>query len=232
MTAPEIVVLLDPAAVAAEAVRRFVVACSHGARTNIALAGGSTPKVAYEQLGGPHSGDVSWGRVALYFGDERCVAPTDPQSNYRMVKETLLDPLQAKGLQPGRVERMEGELDPDEAAGRYAAKVEGITFDLVMLGMGPDGHTASLFPGAAELGKHGVALATEAPHLGVRRLTLGYDKINAARMVLVTVTGADKAAALAQAVDGPTGAVPLRDVRPTQGNLVIVCDRAAASRLA
>lgn len=232
MTAPEIIVLDDPAAVAAEAARRFIVACSHGHRVNLALAGGSTPKAAYELLGGPRSGDVSWGSVALYFGDERCVPPTDAQSNYRMVNETLLQPLSAKGLRPGHVDRMEGELEPDEAAARYAAKIDGVTFDLVMLGMGPDGHTASLFPGSAELQKHGIVLATEAPHLGVRRLTLAYDRINAARTVLVTVTGAEKAESLAMAVDGPPGAVPLRDVRPTQGNLVIVCDRAAASRLA
>ncbi|MEO6952676.1 MAG: 6-phosphogluconolactonase [Polyangia bacterium] len=232
MTAPEIIVLEDAAAVAADAVRRFIQVCSRGERVNIAMAGGSTPKAAYHLLGGPHSGDVHWGRTALYFGDERCVPPTDEQSNYRMVKDALLDPLLAKGIKAGHVERMEGELDPDEAASRYAGKVEAVTFDLVMLGMGPDGHTASLFPGAAELAKHGVALATEAPHLGVRRLTLTYDKINAARLVLVTVTGAEKAESLAKAVNGPPGAVPLRDVRPTQGNLVIVCDRQAASRLA
>ena len=232
MTAPEIIVLDDPNAVAAEAAQRFVAVCSRGERIHVAMAGGSTPKAAYRLLGGERSGDVPWGRTALYFGDERCVAATDEQSNYRMVKEALLDPLRAKGLQPGHVERMEGELEPDEAARRYAEKVDSITFDLVMLGMGSDGHTASLFPGAAELGRHGVALATEAPHLGVRRLTLTYDKINAARLVLVTVTGADKAESLGRAVNGAPGAVPLRDVRPTQGNLVILCDRPAASRLA
>ena len=132
-------VLDDPDRVAAAAADLVAAAIEGGTRT-LVLAGGSTPKRAYQLLAGR---PLAWGRVTALFGDERCVAPDDPESNYRMAHETLLD-----RVHPGSVHRMPGELGAETAAGLYDPIVRGLSpLDLVLLGMGPDGHTASLFPG-------------------------------------------------------------------------------------
>jgi 6-phosphogluconolactonase len=235
---PNVVVLADGAAVAAETARRFVAATKDSGEIAIALAGGSTPKAAFKLLAAEHADAVDWSRVALYFGDERCYPPDHPDSNYRMTKENLIDPLAARFKKPRRVVRIEGELDPDEGARKYADALRALPsenglprFSLVLLGMGPDGHTASLFPGASILRAGGLVAATAEPHLGVRRISLTYATLNAARSILVSATGREKAASLSLALDGPPGAVPLRDVRPTNGQMTVLCDAPAASAL-
>lgn len=239
MIRPELVVLDDPAAVAAAAAQRVI----DGVRSSIgpyslSLAGGSTPKAAYSLLSGPRVDELDWSRVGIYFGDERCYPPEHADSNFRMATTTLLVPLGRAGHSPRLVARIEGELDPDEAAKRYAEKLRALperagapSLDLVLLGMGPDGHTASLFPGASILRAGGTVAATAEPHLGVRRISLTYTALNAAREIVVLVTGADKAASLKLALDGAPGTVPLRDVRPIEGRMTVLCDRAVANAL-
>jgi 6-phosphogluconolactonase len=236
--APELVVLPDPAAVAAEAARRIVaeIAATNGPFA-LALAGGSTPRAVYALLAGRHVAEVDWARVAIYFGDERCVPPEHAESNFRMATATLFVPLAQSGHSPRLIARMQGEIDPDEAAQEYAARLRHLpqrdghpVFDLVLLGMGPDGHTASLFPGSSALLAEGNVAATDQAHLGVRRISLTYPVLNAAKHVLVLVTGAEKAPALRLALEGPPGAVPMRDVRPSEGAMTMLVDRAAAAQ--
>jgi 6-phosphogluconolactonase len=233
---PEVVVVEDAAAAAAEAARR-VVDSTRGAAGpfSLALAGGSTPKAAYALLSGSLAAEVDWARVSIFFGDERGVPPEHPDSNFRMATVALFAPLAAAGHSPRAIARIEGELYPDLAARRYADKLAALprrgdvpSIDLVLLGMGPDGHTASLFPASPLLRSTEWVAATSEPHLGCRRISLCYPTLNAAREIVVLVTGAEKRASLAQALDGAPGAVPLRDVRPTQGRMTVVCDRAAA----
>jgi 6-phosphogluconolactonase len=236
---PQIVVLDDAVAVAAETAARVIGAAQDGGESfSLALSGGSTPKAAFAILSGARAGEIDWPRVALYFGDERCVPPEHDDSNFRMATAALFVPLAARGYSPRSIARIEGELDPDEAARRYAAKLDALpksggapVLDLVLLGMGPDGHTASLFPGSPALESRATVLATAEPHLGYRRITLGYPTLNAARQVVVAVTGAEKADKLKLAIDGPPHAVPLRDVRPESGRMIVLCDRAAAAHL-
>ena len=193
-------VLEDPAG---EAVDRLAAAA--GAGEQIVLTGGSTARLAYERLA---ARDVDWSRCTLWFSDERCVPPDDERSNYGMARDALFDRL--PGEAPD-VRRIPGELGPDAGAAAYetelrAAFGEGIPrFDLVLLGLGPDGHCASLFPGDPALEERerlavGVARAGLAPL--VPRVTLTLPVLNAARQVLFLVTGADKAAAAARAFAG------------------------------
>jgi len=210
-------VLDDPDRVAAAAADLVAAAIEGGTRT-LVLAGGSTPKRAYQLLAGR---PLAWGRVTALFGDERCVAPDDPESNYRMAHETLLD-----RVHPGSVHRMPGELGAETAAGLYDPIVRGLSpLDLVLLGMGPDGHTASLFPGHPALEAAGCAVAViGAPQPPPDRVSLTLGALREARRVVFLVTGADKAEALALAKRGevPSGMVPGAEY---------LVDRAAAARL-
>lgn len=246
-TAPEVVVVDDPAGVAREGARRFATAVTNAisarGRATIALSGGSTPARLYDALAVPDDTTrlpVDWTRVHLYFGDERCVPPDHADSNYRMAREHLLEriPVPSAG-----VHRIEAERDPDDAAARYEARLsEGLApgpgafprFDLVLLGLGPDGHTASLFPGTAALGERTRScVANRVPALAAMRITLTFPVLNAARDVLFLVTGSEKAAALARALD-PDALVsdcPARGVSPIGGRQAYLVDRAAASRL-
>jgi 6-phosphogluconolactonase len=196
-------VLDDSAEVAAAAARLIADALGGGART-LVLAGGSTPKRCYELLAGM---DVAWGRVTVLFGDERCVPPTDAESNYRMVREALLD-----RVAPANVHRMPGELGAEEAAAEYDRLLGRLgLLDLLLLGVGPDGHTASLFPGRPEVDAEGWAVAVhDAPKPPPDRVSLTLGTLQAAHRVLVLATGADKAAAVAKAQRGdvPAGMIP------------------------
>jgi 6-phosphogluconolactonase len=196
-------VLDDSAEVAAAAARLIADALGGGART-LVLAGGSTPKRCYELLAGM---DVVWGRVTVLFGDERCVPPTDAESNYRMVREALLD-----RVAPANVHRMPGELGAEEAAAEYDRLLGRLgLLDLLLLGVGPDGHTASLFPGRPEVDAEGWAVAVhDAPKPPPDRVSLTLGTLQAAHRVLVLATGADKAAAVAKAQRGdvPAGMIP------------------------
>jgi 6-phosphogluconolactonase len=176
---------------------------------SIALSGGSTPKHLFGLLAQAGRGALPWDHIELWWGDERAVPPDHPDSNYGMARAALIEPL---GLDPAHVHRIAGELDPAAAARAYedelvAALGAPASFDLVLLGMGPDGHTASLFPGSPALDETQrwvVANLVTSPlvHGTATRITLTAPAINAARHVRFLVTGADKAASLAQVLEG------------------------------
>jgi 6-phosphogluconolactonase len=206
--------------------------CAH-----LALAGGSTPRAVNALLAAqPLRDALDWSRVVFWFGDERCVPPDDPDSNYRMNAETLLAPLE---IPAAHVHRMRGEDDPAAAAADYAALLIGALgdmpqLDLILLGMGPDGHTASLFPGTVrDLAHSGLTLGHYVPQLDRWRLTLTPTTINAARHVAITAGGAEKAGALAAVLEGPHDpeTYPAQLVRPHAGELRWLVDAAAASKL-
>jgi 6-phosphogluconolactonase len=192
----------------------------------LALSGGSTPRPAYERLAAEPA--VPWNAVDVYFGDERAVPPTHPASNYRMAREALLDRL---GLPPGRVHRMEAdEADLEAAAARYAALLPD-RLDVLVLGMGPDGHTASLFPRSPALQeKQRKVVPAESPVLPVHRLTVTPPVIASARRVAVITAGVAKAPVVAQALRGPWRPEELPAQLAREGTWLI--DRAAAAALA
>ena len=210
-------ILDDAAGVASLAAELVAEALRAGART-LALAGGTTPARAYQLLARM---PLDWGRVVVLFGDERCVPPGHPDSNYRMARETLLDQ-----VFPMTVHRMPGELGPDEGARLYEGVVRANSpLDLVLLGIGPDGHTASLFPGHPELRAAGHAVGVRAaPKPPPERISLTLTALREARRVVVLATGEDKADAIALARDGvvPAGMIPEAEY---------LLDRAAAARL-
>ena len=199
---PEFQVLATPEDVARAAADQIVVALNGGAST-LALAGGNTPKRCYELLAGS---DVRWGRVTVLFGDERCVPPDHPDSNYRIARQALLDT-----VSPATVHRIPGELGPDEAAEAYDAIVGALApLDVVLLGAGEDGHTASLFPGHPEVQAKGWAVGVRnAPKPPPDRVTLTLPALQGARRVIVLATGAGKADAVARARRGevPSGMI-------------------------
>ncbi|HEV2034643.1 MAG TPA: 6-phosphogluconolactonase [Candidatus Dormibacteraeota bacterium] len=188
----EFTVLESPEDVAEAAAADIAEAIREGARS-LVLAGGTTPRRCYELLA---QREVEWGRVTLLFGDERCVHPDHPDSNYRMVRETLLS-----RVAPATVHRIPGELGPDEAASAYAHVIAGLVpLDVVLLGIGEDGHTASLFPGHPELEADGWAIGVRhAPKPPPLRVTLTLKALRGARRVIILATGAGKADAVARA---------------------------------
>ncbi|MFN2463593.1 MAG: 6-phosphogluconolactonase [Candidatus Dormibacteria bacterium] len=199
----------------------------------LVLAGGRTPRAAYELLAGEMAAEVDWRRVTLYFGDERCVPPDDPASNYRMVRETLVLPLKLPSL---AVRRMAGEVAPDNAAAEYDVEVRRAiedrqpAFDLVLLGMGPEGHTASLFPGDPALDeRHRTCVHVQVAAEPADRLTLTPTALSSTRQVLFLVTGDDKSEALAE-VFRDQSAVPAAVVSRLAPTRFLV-DEAAASRV-
>ncbi|BDE06112.1 6-phosphogluconolactonase [Vulcanimicrobium alpinum] len=206
-------------------------------RAHLALAGGSTPRAMNALLAAPPRRDaLDWTRVVFWFGDERCVPPSDADSNYRMNRETLLDPL---AVAPGRVHRMRGEDDPTAAAADYHAVLqrelgERPRLDLILLGMGPDGHTASLFPGTVSgIARSALCIAHFVPRLDRWRITLTPHAINDAHSVTITAGGAEKADALAMVLNGPPqpDVYPSQIVRPRSGDLHWFVDAAAAAKL-
>lgn len=222
-----------------ELLRRAGAAIAEHGRFALALSGGSTPKILYASLTGA---DLDWPRVHLFFGDERCVDPDDEQSNYRMVREALLSKIE---IPAANVHRMHAELcSVDEAALHYQADLRAFfglkephelpRFDLVLLGLGPDGHTASLFPGTTALDEHERLVAAPwIPKFGTHRITLTASVINNAACVLFLVAGEDKAETLRVVLEGPPRPreLPAQSIHPTEGELVWLVDRAAAGRL-
>jgi 6-phosphogluconolactonase len=192
---------------------------------HIALSGGSTPRPAYEAAARL---EPDWNRVEVWWADERCVPPDDERSNYRLVRESLLDRLD----RPPMIEhRVLGERRPDEAADLYEAELEGVVFDLVLLGIGPDGHTASLFPNDPaldELRRRAVAV----PRADIDRVTVTVPQLNASETVVFLVTGEEKAPAVERSFAAePDPATPASLVRSASGTTVALLDRAAASHL-
>jgi 6-phosphogluconolactonase len=236
-----------PAAVARAAAQFFTTAAVNAALARgiarIAISGGTTPKAMFALLADPAEPfvkQVPWDKLDLYWVDERCVPPDHPDSNYRMTKEALLSKVP---LSPDCVHRMEGELDPEVAAARYESMVrnnfrlEGAqtpTFDLVLLGMGDDGHTASLFPHTEALNDitH-IAIANHVPQKDTWRITLTSPVINQGREVAFLIEGAGKTQVLHDVMLGPYNpeTFPSQLIRPASGHLTLLLDSAAASKL-
>ena len=207
---------------------------------SVALSGGSTPKLLFELLASPtFQGRVRWPNLQLFQVDERCVPPDDPQSNYRMIRHALLEsvPLPEENFHRMAAERP----DREQAAREYAQELARVLrpapeqwprLDLIFLGMGPDGHTASLFPGSAALEERAAWVAPNfAPKLNSFRLTLTLPVLNAAAHVIFLVAGADKAETLRQALEGPKGQFPAQLIQPASGRLSWFLDESAAHRL-
>ncbi|MCZ6789199.1 MAG: 6-phosphogluconolactonase [Chloroflexi bacterium] len=228
---------------AAQAKARFVTdlakECStnHG-RFTIALSGGSTPRRLYEILASPpYSKEMAWDRWQVFWSDERCVPPGHEDSNYRMAREELLDHV---AIPVENVYRMRGEDDPHEAAQAYEAVVREVfqspapSFDLILLGIGDDGHTASLFPGTLALGEQDrLVVDNWAPELQVHRITFTLPLINAAKVVAFLDTDETKAEMLRQVLEPAPGEAmpPAGLVRPSAGVVHWFLTTAAAGRL-
>lgn len=198
-------------------------------RCTLALSGGTTPQPVYAALAGPDLvAGIDWSRVDVYFGDERAVPPEDAASNFHMAMESLLSKV---AIPPRQIHRMEGErADLNAAANAYAQQLPA-ALDVLILGIGGDGHTASLFPGSPALAeRQRRVVVVEGPKPPRRRLTITPPVIAAARHVAVLVTGRDKAAAVARALDGETPANEVPAALARHG--VWFLDRAAAARLA
>jgi 6-phosphogluconolactonase len=234
-----------PDALADEAARRFAslaqAAIARRGRFSVALSGGSTPRALHQRLAQPPLAEtIDWGKVSVFWGDERFVPPDSEDSCFRMARETLLDHVPIPAAQIFPVPTIGGT--PERAAAAYAetlvAQLGGDTprFDLVLLGMGPDGHTASLFPGHPEPSAPGgelVIAVHNSPKPPPTRISLTYRTINAAEHIIFLVAGADKATALREVLRGPrdVARLPAQGVRPTQGELEWLVDSAAAAEL-
>ncbi len=208
-------------------------------RFSVALSGGSTPRRVYELLaGGEFAPRVDWPHVHVFFGDERCVPPDDADSNYRMARESLLSLV---AIPPRNVHRMIGEGDAAANARLYEGELRAFfgdattpRFDLVMLGLGEDGHTASLFPGSLALAESSAwVVANWVEKFGAYRLTLTAPVINSAAHVLFLAVGAAKAERVRDVLEGERDPVrlPAQLIRPGGGHLEWFVDRAAASKL-
>ena len=237
----------DSAATARRAAQYFVemageAVAAHG-RARIAISGGSTPKAAFALLADPDQPwrwRMPWDNLDLFWVDERTVPPDDAESNFRMTREALLDHVP---LKPEQIHRMHGELEPQAAADHYEADLrssfhlEGAElprFDLLALGMGPDGHTASLFPHTAALHERNrLVVANQVPQKDTWRITLTWPVINHASSVFFLIAGADKAAVLNEVLTGPQEPerLPSQLIWPASGILTLILDQAAAALL-
>ncbi len=233
----------DVGAAAAFAAECVVKALSgEGETRSVALAGGRTPAGLYEALARPPwREDADWGRVAWFWGDERAVSPDHPDSNYRMAREKLLDPL---GIKSDHIHRMRADVaDPGWTARAYERLIRELipagesgipALDLVILGVGADGHTASLFPGSPGLGEaRRLVVAHKVPSLGAWRMTLTLPLLRAARHILFFVTGSDKAEVVGRIFAGEADpmALPAAGLREHAGTVTWVLDEPAASCL-
>lgn len=238
-------ILPDPAALATAAaqtiVERAQAAVAERGRFTIALSGGSTPRAVFQQLAQvPLSEQMPWAQTYVFWSDERAVPLDDPRSNYRMACESLLNQV---AIPKENVKPMSSQsADLDAAAQHYARVIQGIVpgnpprFDLVMLGMGPDGHTASLFPHSPQLAVVDALVAATPPaplEPHVPRITFSATLINAAAEVLFLVAGGDKATRLHEVIEGPRQpeTLPAQLVAPVAGTLTWMLDQAAAQQL-
>ena len=243
----QVEILPDASAIARFAAGVFVESAKQAAaargKFTVVLAGGSTPKPLYSLLATDpalHS-QVPWDETFFFFGDERCVPPDDADSNYRMAHDAMLSKV---GVKPERVFRMKGELrDPELAAAEYEQDLRRFfflergqlpRFDLVLLGMGPDGHTASLFPATRALHPYSRLVAANwIGKLYTHRLTMTIPVINNASSVMFLVQGQDKAPALKGVLEGAyePAQLPAQYIRPHSGNLLWLVDESAAAML-
>jgi 6-phosphogluconolactonase len=218
-------------------------AVARNGQARIAISGGSTPKAAFQLLADPNQpwrSRMPWDRLDIYWVDERCVPPDNAESNYRMTRETLLDNVP---LRPDQVHRMEGELEPEVAAAHYESllrnnfRLEGAEmprFDLVALGMGDDGHTASLFPHTDAI--HALGQLVVANHVAQKdawRITLTWPVINHASSVFFLIGGKDKSRVLKEVLTGPRDLerLPSQLIWPASGILTLILDKDAAAML-
>ena len=244
----EIRILADGAAIAKRAAQEFVQAAAEAVRIkgsfNVALAGGSTPKALYSLLVNDPAlrSQVPWDKMHLFFGDERHVAPDHPDSNFRMALEAMIS---KSPLKPEQVTRIKGEYpDADEAALEYEKALreyfkvkadEYPRFDLVLAGMGNEGHTLSLFPGTKALHPDGrLVVRNWIGKLYTERITLTAPAANNAALIIFMVTGVDKAPALKAVLEGPfePDQLPAQLLQPQNGKLLWLVDTAAGSMLA
>jgi 6-phosphogluconolactonase len=238
----EIVIVPDAAALAREAAERLAglarEAVTSRDRFTAVLSGGSTPAGLFRLLAEePYRTQIPWAKVHLFWADERCVPPDDPGSNYWLAKENLLKRIT---IPPENVHRVQAELEPRTAAHLYELTLQDFfcgprpRFDLVLLGVGEDGHTASLFPGSPLLAEteHLVAPA-EASYQDrpAQRVTLTLPALNTARQILFLVAGSAKAQIVHAVLEGPAGRLPAQRVQPTAGQLTWLLDAEAASLL-
>jgi 6-phosphogluconolactonase len=234
-------VLSDAAKLAAEAAGEFIrlssAAIESKGRFTVALSGGSTPRRLYSMLSGEASfrDHIAWDRIHFFWGDERHVPPGHPDSNYRMANEAMLSKVPVR---PENVHRMEGEdPDPDRAAREYEEKLRRITqvkvgeiprLDLALLGMGADGHTASLFPGSRGIEEQErLVIANWVESLKTFRITMTFPLLNHAAFLLLLVSGEDKAETLRAVFEESGEDFPVQRIRPTGGCLWLVDRRAA-----
>ncbi len=206
---------------------------------HVALSGGSTPKIVFDVLASNYGDKIDWSKIHFYWGDERCVPPTDEQSNYKMTVEHLFSKIDAP---EGNIHRVLGEAEPVREAMRYAnlleinlGRVKGVPqFDLVILGMGDDGHTASIFPHEIELwdATDHCVVATH-PDSGQKRVSINGKVINTAKEVTFLVTGAGKAEKVKAILEKTEGfeTYPASLVNPASGKLVWFMDKDAAATL-
>jgi 6-phosphogluconolactonase len=217
---------------ASEIGRRLQSARRERGAAHLALSGGTTPARTYELLAQELD---DWQRIEVWFADERCVGPDDDESNYKLARETLLDAV--AGLDPSRVHRMEGELGPEQGAERYAQALrahapseEGLAvLDVIVLGIGPDGHVASLFPGAPTLDVQAPALCLgvhDSPKPPPERITLTLPVLRAAQRCVLLAAGASKADAVDAMLAEPSHHVPASLLR--RGRLSVIVDDAAS----
>ncbi|HZO80191.1 MAG TPA: 6-phosphogluconolactonase [Candidatus Binataceae bacterium] len=244
MAEPQLIILDDAQALyvhAAEEIVHFAgeAICTHG-EFNLCLSGGSTPAATYELLAERFRLSVDWKEVQFFWGDERCVPPDDPASNFGMANRTMLSRL---GLRPDQVHRIRGERPPEEAARAYEEEIRSCLglgegefprFNLILLGLGHNVHTASLFPGSPALHeRERIAVAVEVDAPQPRRVTLTAPAINNAARVMFLVAGAEKAQAVKNALEGPRDPdrFPAQLVAPDDGEVIWMLDRDAASML-
>lgn len=225
MSDVELVIVDDEKEVAAVVAERLARAAREGG--HVVLTGGRTPEQAYKEAA---KRAPDWSAVELWWGDERCVPPDDDRSNYKLARRTLLDNIERA---PRAVHRIEGELGKEEAAAHYAEELDKTQLDLVLLGVGPDGHVASLFPNAPTLRQRKPVLPAEAgldPY--VDRVTLSLPTLRSAREILFLLTGAGKADAARRAFAAdPSPETPASLVRARDGETIAILDRAAAANL-
>ncbi|HWE00947.1 MAG TPA: 6-phosphogluconolactonase [Tepidisphaeraceae bacterium] len=220
-----------------QAAQRITAAAERAVRErgefSFVLSGGHTPQGLYMLLARePYRLLVDWKKVSVYFGDERCVAPDSDQSNFRMANESLLS---KAPIPPERIFRMRGEIDPQEAAKEYGELLKSRFGekgpDMILLGMGDDGHTASLFPGAEALRerKHR-CVATHVEKLNAWRITMTAPFINRAAAVMIMVAGRGKASRVKEVLEGPSDPerLPIQMIQPESGTLTWLLDAGAA----
>jgi 6-phosphogluconolactonase len=236
MSEPAIQVFPDLTALAAHAAEQMEKISTEAIAANgifsLVLSGGSTPKTLYQLLASEFRDRIDWSKVEIYFGDERCVPPDDAQSNFRMASEAMLSKLP---IPEKNIHRMRGEIDPQTAATEYGQllkeKFGDGGADVVLLGMGPDGHTGSLFPGTEAVSEtRHRCVAIFVAKLKMWRITMTAPFFNRAKNVMVLVAGAEKAATLEQVLHGPRDVqrMPIQLLAPASGRMAWLLDSAAA----